>query len=129
MLPMSWKCFKVTRVPRQVTRDDGRTFTHVFVTDEGKEYVGEDNLPIGAMWQGQDSHVWGIKLPGECGLNRFCPELEYDHHHWTVTGSVPRITVTPSVDCKGQYHGFITDGVVSADIEGRKFNKFGIREL
>lgn len=43
---------------------------------------------------------------------------------WTVTvdlaslvvGAKPRITVLPSIDCRGIYHGFLTDGVLTDDL-------------
>src|ERR1700743_2363781 len=108
---MSWKCFIVERIEKRVTRDDGKVFSCLFRDLKGKEYVGEDRLPVGATWKGQDSHVYGIKLPGGNGINRFCPELECNGHRWTISGQYPRITVHPSIDCKtAHYHGWITDG-------------------
>lgn len=122
-----WKCFIVQRVQRRTTREDGHTFTHIFKDPKtGKEYVGEDRLPIGAMWINSESNVWGIKIPGQCGLNRFCPSLEYNGHRWTSTGEPPRITVTPSIDDKHHYHGYITDGVITPDLHGRKYDDFGL---
>jgi hypothetical protein len=40
---------------------------------------------------------------------------------WTVTGELPNITVSPSINCHGAYHGWIQNGVISDDCEGRKF--------
>ncbi len=40
---------------------------------------------------------------------------------WTVTGEAPLITVQPSINCKGLYHGFLTNGVLSDDVDGRSF--------
>lgn len=37
---------------------------------------------------------------------------------WTVTGLPPCVTVRPSIVSPG-YHGWLTDGVLSDDIEGR----------
>lgn len=37
---------------------------------------------------------------------------------WVVTGEAPRITVRPSIAVSG-YHGFLTDGVFSDDLDGR----------
>lgn len=39
---------------------------------------------------------------------------------WKVTGDLPRITARPSVGKPG-YHGFLTDGVLSDDLDGRTF--------
>lgn len=40
---------------------------------------------------------------------------------WLVTGQPPAVTITPSINCEGIYHGFILDGVVGDDVEGRRF--------
>ena len=40
---------------------------------------------------------------------------------WTVHGEPPLITITPSINLVGRYHGFLQNGVISADAEGRKF--------
>ena len=37
---------------------------------------------------------------------------------WTVTGEFPNITCSPSIVVYG-YHGFLQDGVFTADLEGR----------
>lgn len=123
---MSWKCFIVEVVDKEVTRDDGHVFDKIFIDEDGTEYIGEDRLPIGAMWISHTSGVWGIKLPGQCGLNRFCPGLEYNKHHWRMNGRPPNITVTPIIDHLPVYKGYVTDGAVSEDIEGRKFNLYGL---
>ncbi len=44
---------------------------------------------------------------------------------WTVTGSAELLTVSPSINCVGIYHGFITDGVITDDCEGRKYDELG----
>ncbi len=40
---------------------------------------------------------------------------------WTVTGELPRISVSPSIHIPGRYHGFIQDGVITDDMENRKY--------
>jgi len=45
---------------------------------------------------------------------------------WTVTGEAPNITLTPSInyspsDRKFGYHGWLKNGVLSEDLEGRKY--------
>lgn len=42
-------------------------------------------------------------------------------HGWTVTGEPPNVTLSPSINIKGYYHGFIQGGVITEDCEGRKF--------
>jgi hypothetical protein len=43
---------------------------------------------------------------------------------WTVTGEPPLLTVQPSINIPGSYHGYVTAGVISDDVEGRKFEPF-----
>ena len=40
---------------------------------------------------------------------------------WDVSGEPPLITVSPSVNIHGCYHGFIQNGVISDDCENRKY--------
>lgn len=41
---------------------------------------------------------------------------------WSVAGEAPRLTLTPSVDIKGGWHGYIRDGEISDDVSGRSFD-------
>ena len=43
------------------------------------------------------------------------------NHGWTVTGKPPLITATPSINMVGKYHGWLTDGILSDDLEGRTY--------
>lgn len=36
---------------------------------------------------------------------------------WKVIGEAPHITITPSLNLVGRYHGYITNGVISSDCE------------
>lgn len=38
---------------------------------------------------------------------------------WAVTGEPPNITVSPSIHAFGVYHGWLQNGVLSDDIDGR----------
>lgn len=56
------------------------------------------------------------------------PTSNMNGHGWTVTGEAPNITVHPSIGIykpKGQpgwdYHGWLKDGVLSDDIDGKKY--------
>lgn len=40
---------------------------------------------------------------------------------WTVTGKPPCLTVTPSINVVGRYHGWLIEGLLTDDIEGRVF--------
>jgi hypothetical protein len=75
-----------------------------------------------------------IALP-DCVNGRYqlwCPdEMAWnakDGYHgagWTITGDLPNIAITPSINCVGSYHGFVSlidgKGVITDDCEGRKF--------
>lgn len=40
---------------------------------------------------------------------------------WTVTGDAPNLTAQPSINAEGLYHGWLKDGVLSDDLEGRTY--------
>lgn len=44
---------------------------------------------------------------------------------WTVTGEAPVMTVSPSINLGNTYHGWLRDGVISEDCEGRKYDDQG----
>lgn len=43
----------------------------------------------------------------------------YHGDGWTVTGVEPLITLSPSINIVGSYHGWIREGTITDDIEGR----------
>ena len=94
---MSWKCF--------------------IVTDEDNKW----DVP-GAMWWGVDGdgkRIWMVALPG--GAVFTSEHIATDGGRWAVSGEPPNITVSPSINVEGIYHGFIRDGVITDDVEGRTF--------
>lgn len=44
-----------------------------------------------------------------------------DAEGWVVTGEPPSVTLSPSVNILGIYHGWIQNGVITDDCEGRRF--------
>jgi hypothetical protein len=44
---------------------------------------------------------------------------------WQVTGTAPLITVAPSINCVGRYHGHLQAGVITDDCEGRRYGADG----
>lgn len=103
---------------------------------------GDDALPEGIPWEpghcwrarpltpesiqapewkasGRDYFIW-IVIPG--GM-LFSPDRMSSNgtSGWHVTGDLPAITVTPSIGADG-YHGWVTDGVLSDDLEGRTYS-------
>lgn len=74
-------------------------------------------------WQGKRLPLV-VRLPG--GVDFGIDGPEYSHGKpfgdgWKVTGDPPKLTLTPSINISGTYHGHICDGVLSEDVEGRKF--------
>jgi len=54
----------------------------------------------------------------------FCIDSECgaDRSGWEVTGEPPNLTVYPSINHYGIYHGWIRNGVITDDCEGRKYD-------
>jgi len=42
---------------------------------------------------------------------------------WTVRGMPHNMNVSPSIHIRGSYHGFIRNGILTDDCDGRKFLK------
>jgi hypothetical protein len=109
------------------------------------------NPKIGDMWPAQYMiessrlsnyfrHNWeGKRLPlivvlpgnGRFG-DHFCIDIyatgDESKKGWTVRingdlvdGQKPDITMEPSINCVGSYHGYIRNGVITDDVEGRTF--------
>jgi hypothetical protein len=64
-----------------------------------------------------------VKLPG--GMH-FCVDQVYVNEGgllgtqgWQVSGVAPWLTLLPSINAKGSWHGYLTDGVLSNDLERR----------
>jgi hypothetical protein len=69
----------------------------------------QSEFGAGACWK--DGELVKVILP-KTGL--FCPQRKSaDGQPWECTGEVPNITVKPSVDDPGVWHGWITDGVIT----------------
>lgn len=98
---------------------------HARADDRGGERFLLRDAPVGAMWdtpwclphwQGPDGRCLIVKLPDG---SEWCVDGPATNGPgWTRTGDPPRITARPSIGSAG-YHGWLTDGVLSADIEGR----------
>lgn len=102
---------------------------------DGKLYILRD-LPPGAVWRctwmedikdnpyaNAWGEVWAVQLP--CMVEFLIYGKSQDGRGWNVSGELPRITVSPSILLQGgkdqAYHGYIVDGVIQEDCEGRKF--------
>lgn len=82
----------------------------------------------GCMWRDPDCDLpdresWFIVLPNCAGGWSTTNRASIRHNDgtiehaggclWTVTGTPPKITVTPSIDAGPYWHGWITDGVMT----------------
>jgi len=111
---------------------------------EEARLAGGGEVQIGAMWPMDDEQFasWGdregflarglgrppmyVSLPG--GTWFLIDSRFYDPAHggfygegWNPTGQAPQVTLHPSVNNHGRYHGWIQNGVISDDVEGRTF--------
>lgn len=124
----------MSRIRCFMLRDAGRTVTEgivtetVFVADDGREFVlgsgcaGIPQAPPGAMWDAP----WYLDLPrcrpGSDGVllvvrtpvGDWIVDGPSDRGvHWVRTGTLPDVTVTPSIlqtSYRGGYHGWLRDG-------------------
>lgn len=78
----------------------------------GKRYIGGDQLEV------------FVRLPGRAWWNIGAPSTG-GGPGWTRTGVAPEITAHPSINYVGLYHGYVRDGFVTDDVDGRKFDDEG----
>lgn len=119
---MPWQCFMVTHLdldePRQVYPTNKDVTTRVaYRLQDGTELLFRE-LPIGAMWQHPRRGLC-VKLPGDVMWAMEEVSTDGKKTKWCILGTPPLISVTPSID-KGIYHGFITNGIISDDLNTRK---------
>ncbi len=86
-------------------------------TDTGAEVTLRE-APVGAMW---DAHWLPWKGPDGKSLVLMTPGGEWtidgpssSDGHWTRRGEAPRISVSPSINFPGKFHGWLIDGVLMA---------------
>lgn len=73
----------------------------------GRDYVIVVRLPDGTDWV--------IDHASSRSLQDQRPQ------GWTVSGELPHISTTPSINVIGRYHGWVTDGILTDDCEGRTY--------
>ena len=99
--------------------DEAASATSVSTDDPKVRRVG---LPPGAMWRDPERdrdgrEAWGVVLPN--GAVWYTTEAAGNSDStfgWDVTGTPPRITVSPSINDEGSrtpWHGWIRDGVMT----------------
>lgn len=98
------------------------------VDDELLEEVGVFELPEappGAMWdawwgqpKGPDDRALRVRLPDGSEWQIDTPAT--NGAPWRREGEPPDVTVSPSIDT-GDYHGYLIEGVLTDDLEGRSY--------
>ncbi len=84
-----------------------------------------NDLKPGAMWS--DDGELTVKLPSgsEWNMDRGrllnAAKKGRDFPQWTRTGEAPNVTAHPSINHVGQYHGWLKNGVLTDDCEGRTY--------
>ncbi len=137
---MSWKCFNVTAIRRgewEATESGGRIQELFYTLPDGREVAFKD-LPVGAMFHTdmipplddgyqlyKNDPSLCVVIPGKSIWNMH--HKGTDGGHWKIVGDAPNITATPSINFAGLYHGWVRDGVVTDDCDGRKFDEGGNR--
>lgn len=98
------------------------TSLRVVKTPAGWHRWGGDGIDVGDMWRvptkdQPDRECWAILLPNGAGVWLTIEEAggtdQQGWGPWSVTGTPPNITVSPSIDAGGLWHGTITNGEMS----------------
>lgn len=86
-------------------------------------------LPPGGCWdahwmdhpqyKGPDGKAWACMMP--CMIEWMVYGPSSGGKPWDVQGTIPKITVSPSISISGLYHGWIKNGEISEDADGRPF--------
>lgn len=99
----------------------------------------EDRKRVGAVWEAEVSDASRLRelvgtLPnGRMLFVRIPGGILWSPHYkvdfgaqWQiVSGEAPRITVRPSISYPQRYHGWLTEGVLSDDLDGRLYDEDG----
>lgn len=88
------------------------------------------DAPVGAIWRaewheghwrGADGRCYGVQLPpGGIGDQWIIEQPSVSGGGWTRTGEPPLFTCSPSI-LTPRYHGFLTAGVLTDDLDGRRY--------
>lgn len=77
-------------------------------------------IPKGDSWTGPDGLCLSVCLPDGTHWMIDGPSSS-DGPGWERSGTPPLITARPSILTR-QYHGWLTDGVLSDDLDGRTYS-------
>ena len=99
--------------------------------EAGEALFEEDELPPAKfmfMRDGPNGPRWmSFPCPGQRRKNEsnarcmvpLHPQKNSNGASWTWNGNREKPTLSPSINCHGCWHGFITDGEITPDVEGR----------
>jgi hypothetical protein len=129
---MGWPCIHIRSIRQgdwEEREGGGKIRQPYYTLPDGRE-VRFSDLPVGAMWDSKiDPNYFGkrggpcVVLPGRMIWRM--GEEGTNGHLWTLSGDIPNVTASPSINFVGTYHGWVQNGVVSDDCEGRKFDVNG----
>lgn len=139
---MPWTCRLVSapgpgpdQTPFADLRPGDMWFAPYLLDREHEEYPGPEKLSP-RYWALPEPRRLPIvvRLPGPCDFAIDTLAWRHDGERfqhlgdgWTVTGEAPLLTMSPSINIGGAYHGYIQNGVVTEDCEGRLFDANGRR--
>jgi hypothetical protein len=115
-----WLCYMI--------EINGNSSENGWIFRKDGEFIAWQKLAPGAMWF--DDGDLCVKIPGGTYGNEWNIDRgrKFNESHtdrklpqWIRVGEPPNITVTPSINYVGFYHGWLRDGVLSDDCEGRIF--------
>lgn len=115
---MPWPCYMVVYVP-----DSGSFFR----LPDGQIVHFNDLAPGAMWWEDEEKTELVVKLPSNSEWNidrgRILNSQKAGRNYpaWNRTGDPPNITAKPSINHVGKYHGWLENGVLTDDCEGRKF--------
>ena len=122
---MSWQIREVD--PAKVEKQVGDAWqilpAEIKMGADGRSYWYGYRISMSFEVQSARQNPIAVVLPSAYGGIHFCVDSDWTDADgsWTVSGHLPNLTLSPSVNLVGIYHGWIQNGVISDDCEGRKF--------
>lgn len=129
---MAWQCRMIDKPKEFDDLQIGDMF-YMDVLEDGNPYKWPDywssRKKLSEYYFQNNAHrrPIGVILPGHIMfvVDGKCWNEHGTYGGWTVTGEAPLITVSPSINVAGAYHGFLQNGVISDDVEGRLYDAHG----
>ena len=123
---MAWRCYMVEYLPAcpDFWREANPDNVPIDLSRPKDFPLKFSDLRPGEMWWQDDDLC--VKLPSGSEWNidvgrRIRESGGQVHAAWSRTGNAPNVTANPSINHVGLYHGWLRDGFLTDDCEGRKF--------